>query len=284
MYISPTTTPNISSSSINESKPYLLNTDSTRKVQQTNTVINLANRNSSESDTDYSHKFRLRLMGGEASTSKSLNLNESNSQVCSKTDKISNLNKMIDANLATDTSSSSSCSAVSDSLPTNRIETSSSSSSTSLSSTSRNIFVFIDFKTDLKIDIKFECTINNQTTCKDVVYQILKKINSFISIYNEINTHKQSPSVENKNVKQTSQILEINDYDENIRMSILSSEKEKTDSNLTKAFKLVDENFNLYYLVVVFEEKEKALLNTYFLSSLQEPWSKGAFCLRKKRS
>ena len=221
-------------------------------------------------------------MRGEASTSKSLNLNENNSQVCSKTDKLSNLNKMIDANLATDTSSSSSCSAVSDSLPTNRIEISSSSSSTSLSSTSRNIFVFMDFKTDLKIDIKFECTISNQTTCKDVVYEILKRINSFISLYNEMNTSKQSPSVETKNVRHTSQILEINDYDEN--MSILSNEKEKTDSNLTKAFKLVDENFNLYYLVVVFEEKEKALLNTYLLSSLQEPWSKGAFYLRKKRS
>jgi hypothetical protein len=43
-------------------------------------------------------------------------------------------------------------------------------------------------------------------------------------------------------------------------------------------------NFNLYYLVVIFETKEKALLNTYLISSLQEPWSKGAFYLRKKRS
>jgi hypothetical protein len=147
--------------------------------------------------------------------------------------------------------------------------------------------VNIDFKTDLKIDIKFECTINNQTTCKDVVYQILKKINSFISVYNELNTNKQSSMIENKNASQTtSRILDMSDcdYDESIRMSILACDKEKIDLNQTKAFKLVDENFNLYYLVVIFDTKEKALLNTYLISSLQEPWSKGAFYLRKKRS
>ena len=52
-------------------------------------------------------------------------------------------------------------------------------------------------------------------------------------------------------------------------------------NNVTKC-KLLDENFNFYYLLVVSEAKEKVLLNNFLLSGLKEPWSKGKFFLRKK--
>lgn len=64
---------------------------------------------------------------------------------------------------------------------------SSPSSSSSSSSSSHNIMVGIDFETGLKIDITFECAIASDTSIRDLIAHILKKLNSFIDCYNMIN-------------------------------------------------------------------------------------------------
>ena len=181
----------------------------------------------------------------------------------------------------TETSSSSSCSAVSDSLATNATETSCSSSHSSLncgSSCSRSIVIHVDFKTELKIDMNFECTVNNQTICKDVIYRMLRRINSFISVCNEMNACEHQTKYDSTDASKTSRILEAHDYDESVKMLALNFEP----ASQTKTFKLVEENVSLYYLVVVFDAKETFLLNNYSLSSIKETWTKGTFYLRKK--
>lgn len=49
------------------------------------------------------------------------------------------------------------------------------------------ILVGIDFETCLKIDVLFECMILSNTTACELIYQIVKKLNSYIYCFNMIN-------------------------------------------------------------------------------------------------
>lgn len=48
------------------------------------------------------------------------------------------------------------------------------------------IFVNVDFDTGLKIDILFECTIFSSTLARDLIFSIVKRLNSYIYCFNAI--------------------------------------------------------------------------------------------------
>ena len=220
---------------------------------------------------DSLNKFKMDLVDDEADLSKiksssiiSVDSGGSDLNLIIITDNENS--KKIELN-STDLSSSSSCSA-SDSVMT----TSSSQSVTSLTSNSsqvnvcsRNILVHVDFPTELKIDINFECTINNQTTTKDVIYHILKKLNSFISVFNQMNSSKA-----------------VNNSTQKSKVNLFDLARPNAGSN--DSVKLLDESFSLYYLVVVLlDAREKVLMSNFILATLREPWNKGNFFIRRKK-
>lgn len=124
----------------------------------------------------------------------------------------------------------------------------------------RNVIVHLDMPTDLKIDMNFECIINNQTTCRDLVSHIIRKANNLIHAYfsNAKSYFNETPT------PSTSEFC----Y--------------KANESNKNQIRLLDENFDLYYLIVVSNEnQEKILMNSFLIASLREPWSKGQIHLRK---
>jgi len=126
---------------------------------------------------------------------------------------------------------------------------------------SRNVIVHLDIPTDLKIDMNFECIINNKTDCRDLISHIIKKANNLIHAY----------------------FTNANSYFDETPTTSSSEYCYKTNKELTKrSIELLDENFDLYYLIVILNEnQEKILMNSFLVSSLREPWSKGKIHLRK---
>ncbi|CAF0768060.1 unnamed protein product, partial [Brachionus calyciflorus] len=145
----------------------------------------------------------------------------------------------------------------------------------SKNSNSKQLNIIVDFDTGLKIDLNFECTINGQTTCKDLIYHMIKKINSFIYSFNQINKGYGDGFTSDMN---GNLISLVNDLD-------FKSSKRKSSIG-SKEFGLIpslDENLNLYFLVICLRNSfanEKILSNSYVLSNLKEPWSNGTFYLR----
>lgn len=130
-----------------------------------------------------------------------------------------------------------------------------------LSSSSRKLNIFVDFNTGLKIDIHFECVISTQTTVNDLIYQMIKKINSFIESYNQANRN----FIDNEEV--------------------VTFGKKRTPNCLN----LLDESTHLYCLIVCVKTNtnnysnntnEKILSNDLIISCLKEPWINGIFYLR----
>lgn len=159
-----------------------------------------------------------------------------------------------------DMSSSSSYSGISDSAIS--CQSSNSFFSCSLEpNCSRNVIVHLDMPTDLKIDMNFECIINNQTTCRDLISHIIRKANNLIHAY-----FSNAKSYFNETSRS------------NVSECWYKANNEPTHSQI----RLLDENFDLYYLIIVLNDnQEKILMNNFLIASLREPWSKGQIHLRK---
>lgn len=242
LYISAPTTPTSPSFSLNES------------ISKFNLIGNKIDLNDDEAD----------LANGKCSSIISVDSGNSSSKGDLNLVIITDDSKKIELNSA-DLSSSSCCSASDSVITTSSTQsvTSVGSSSSQANFCSRNILVHVDFQTELKIDMNFECTINNQTSTKDVIYHILKKLNSFISVFNQMNSGKHVSGQRSK-------------------AGLLGLARECASPN--DSVKLLDENFSLYYLVVVLlDSREKVLMSNFILSSLKEPWIKGNFFIRKKK-
>jgi hypothetical protein len=125
----------------------------------------------------------------------------------------------------------------------------------------RNVIVHLDMPTDLKIDMNFECFINNQTTCRDLISHIIRKANNLIHAY-----FSNAKSYFNDTACC------------NISEQCYKGNNESTNSQIG----LLDENIDLYYLIVILNEnQEKILMKSFLIASLRDPWSKGQIHLRK---
>ena len=139
----------------------------------------------------------------------------------------------------------------------------------------KKLNVLVDFETGLKIDLNFECTINGKTKCKDLIFHMIKKINSFINSFNLINKGVDGEPLENEEtfVNLASGV--------DLRANRIQSSNGK-DINCIYT---LDENTDLYYLVICLGNNfsnEKILADDWVLSNLKEPWLNGVFYLRSK--
>ena len=145
------------------------------------------------------------------------------------------------------------------------------SSNTSKSSNyDRNIIIICNFDTGLKIDVNFDCYFNNQTTCKDIIRNILRRVNSFKEMYHRINGTDVHELNNNEDDEEFLSSSDLNKMFENYDV--------KNDGG-----KILTEDTDLYYLFVVLDElRVKVLMNDFKISTLRDPWSKGNFYMKKK--
>jgi len=138
------------------------------------------------------------------------------------------------------------------------------------------ILVFIDFKTGLKIETFFECTITLLTTCKEIIFHIVRKLNNLITKLNKL---KQLTDM---NIcEYYDDLIKVENSKEDERVVKLMSFPSKFKLNTYEFTENLDENLNLYSLVIVVDSNEKVLIDNFYLAQLKEPWSNGRFYLKK---
>lgn len=138
------------------------------------------------------------------------------------------------------------------------------------------ILVFIDFKTGLKIETFFECTITLLTTCKEIIFHIVRKFNNLITKLNKL---KQLTDM---NIcEYYDDLIKVENSKEDERVVKLMSFPSKFKLNTYEFTENLDENLNLYSLVIVVDSNEKVLIDNFYLAQLKEPWSNGRFYLKK---
>ncbi|RNA39552.1 ankyrin repeat and fibronectin type-III domain-containing 1-like [Brachionus plicatilis] len=146
---------------------------------------------------------------------------------------------------------------------------------TSGKSNIKKLNVLVDFETGLKIDLNFECTINGKTTCKDLIYHMVKKINCFINSFNQINKGVDGEPLETgENL-----VTLVSGID------LRGSKMRGSNGKEINCIPTLDENANLYFLVICLGNNfsnEKILANNCVLSNIKEPWLNGVIYLRNK--
>lgn len=146
----------------------------------------------------------------------------------------------------------------------------------SLNNLPNKIFVFIDFQTGLKIETFFECTISTLTTCREIIFQIIRKLNNLITKLNKL---KQLTDL--NFVEYYEDIIKIENSKEDERYIKLMSLPSKFKLNTYELTVNLDENLNLYSLVIIVDSNEKVLSDNFYLAQLKEPWTNGRFYLKK---
>ncbi len=138
------------------------------------------------------------------------------------------------------------------------------------------ILVFIDFKTNLKIETFFECTVTSLTTCREIIFHIVRKLNNLITKLNKL---KQLTDM--NFIEYYDDVIKVENSKDDERFVRLMSMPSKFKLNTYEFVANLEENLNLYSLVIVVDSKERVLIDNFYLAQLREPWVNGRFYLKK---
>ena len=138
------------------------------------------------------------------------------------------------------------------------------------------ILVFMDFKTGLKIETFFECTITTLTTCREITFHIIRKLNNLITKLNKL---KQLTDL--NVVDYYDDIIKVENSKDDERFIKLMSLPNKFNLNSYEFVTNLEENLNLYSLVIMVDSRERVLIDNFYLNQLKEPWSNGRFYLKR---
>ena len=141
---------------------------------------------------------------------------------------------------------------------------------------SNKILVFIDFKTHLKIETFFECTVTSLTTCREIIFHIVRKLNNLITKLNKL---KQLTDM--NLIEYYDDVIKVENSKDDERFVRLMSLPSKFKLNTYEFVANLEENLNLYSLVIVVDSKERVLIDNFYLAQLREPWVNGRFYLKK---
>jgi hypothetical protein len=145
----------------------------------------------------------------------------------------------------------------------------------------RKFMIVVDFVTGLKIDFNFECIVNREAMCRDVIVSAVEKLNSFVSSYNQENVsgveETRKMSCEESCVKPASALRK---YSHNN-----SEAKKGTASKVS----FLDEDPTVYYLCIYSNNstddtvRELTLASDFKISTLKElPCNEKLYLKRKK--